>query len=126
METSKQSLSDLATIVSELSKTTHSFITETRSFIRNLEVQVGQLSKRIPGTPPNTLPSNTQVNPREECKAITIEVEAKSGENGLALNASEEVPIGRLMPILAEKLASGNTGRAFNAQTGRLSGIERQ
>ncbi|KAL4344850.1 hypothetical protein AHAS_Ahas11G0219600 [Arachis hypogaea] len=70
MEISKQSLSDLATLVSSLTKTTDSFINETRSSIRNLEVQVGQLSMRIPEIPPDTLPSNTEVNPREECKAI--------------------------------------------------------
>ena len=87
METPKQSLSDLVSLVSSHSKTTHSFITETRSSIRNLEVQVGQLSKSIPKTPPNTLPSNTEVNPREECKAITTEAEAKSKEDELALNA---------------------------------------
>ncbi|KAL4337268.1 hypothetical protein AHAS_Ahas12G0093200 [Arachis hypogaea] len=40
-ENSKQSLSDLATIVSDLSKITLSFITETRSSIRNLKAQVG-------------------------------------------------------------------------------------
>ncbi|KAL4391156.1 hypothetical protein AHAS_Ahas03G0216900 [Arachis hypogaea] len=62
METPKQSLPDLVTIVSNLSKTTHSFINETRSSIRNLEVQVGQLSKKIPEIPLDTLPSNTQVN----------------------------------------------------------------
>ncbi|XP_057719842.1 uncharacterized protein LOC130934272 [Arachis stenosperma] len=98
METSKQSLSDLATLVSSLTKTTHSFINETRSSIRNLEVQVGQLSKRIPEIPPNNLSNNTEVNPREEFKAITMEVEAELEENGKALNASEEAFIGRSTP----------------------------
>ena len=105
METSKQSLSDLATLVSSLTQTTHSFINETRSSIRNLEVQVGQLSKRIPEIPPDTLPSNIEVNPREECKAITMEVEAKLEENGKALNASEEAFIGRSTPRMLEGLA---------------------
>ncbi|MED6152714.1 hypothetical protein PIB30_094680, partial [Stylosanthes scabra] len=47
--------------------------------IRNLEIQVGQITKQltqITEKPPNTLPSNTIPNPREECKAIrVIEVE---------------------------------------------------
>ena len=42
IENSRQSLSNLATIVSDLSKTTLSFMTETRSSIRNLKAQVGQ------------------------------------------------------------------------------------
>ncbi|XP_016168729.1 uncharacterized protein LOC107611297 [Arachis ipaensis] len=67
-------LSDLATIVSNLSKTTHSFMAETRSSIRNLEIQVGQMSKKILEIPSNTFSSNTGVNPKEECKALTVEV----------------------------------------------------
>nr|XP_025612527.1 uncharacterized protein LOC112705759 [Arachis hypogaea] len=47
---------------------------ETRSSIQNMEIQVGQLTKRIPEIPSNTLPSNTEVNPKKECKALTIEV----------------------------------------------------
>ncbi|MED6139402.1 hypothetical protein PIB30_083526, partial [Stylosanthes scabra] len=47
--------------------------------IQNLEIQVGQIAKQltqITEKPPNTLPSNTIPNPREECKAIrVIEVE---------------------------------------------------
>ncbi|XP_015955328.1 uncharacterized protein LOC107479732 [Arachis duranensis] len=74
LETPRQSLSDLAAIVSNLSKTTHSFIIETRFSIRNLEIQIGQLSKRIPKIPSNTLSGNTEVNPKKECKALTIEV----------------------------------------------------
>ncbi|XP_057723945.1 uncharacterized protein LOC130939894 [Arachis stenosperma] len=50
---------------------------ETRSFIWNLEIQVGQLSKRILEAPSNTLPSNTAVNPKEECKAVSMEAEAE-------------------------------------------------
>ncbi|XP_015940550.1 uncharacterized protein LOC107466085 [Arachis duranensis] len=91
METSKQSLSDLATIIFDLSKTIHSFMTETKSSIRNMEEQIGQLSKRIPEIPSNTLPSNTEVNPREECKALRIGVEAETKEELLALNASKGV-----------------------------------
>ena len=71
-ENSKQSHSDLATMVSDLIKTTQSFMTETRSSIRNLEAQVGQLSKKITELPPSTLPSNTEENPKGECKAIDI------------------------------------------------------
>ncbi|KAL4275981.1 hypothetical protein AHAS_Ahas20G0161500 [Arachis hypogaea] len=50
---------------------------KNRSSIRNLEIQVGQLGKRIPETPSNTLLSNTEVNPKKECKALTVEAEAE-------------------------------------------------
>ncbi|XP_016192757.1 uncharacterized protein LOC107633665 [Arachis ipaensis] len=80
METLTQSLSDLATIVSNISKITQIFMVETRSFIRNLEIRVGQLSKKIPEIPSNTLPSKTEVNPKEECKTLTIETEVEPKE----------------------------------------------
>ncbi|MED6128626.1 hypothetical protein PIB30_099725, partial [Stylosanthes scabra] len=40
--------------------------------IRNLEIQVRQIAKQLTEKPPNTLPSDTIPNPREECKAIQI------------------------------------------------------
>lgn len=39
--------------------------------IKNLETQVGQIALAINGRAPGTLPSNTEVNPREQCQAIT-------------------------------------------------------
>ncbi|KAL4315105.1 hypothetical protein AHAS_Ahas15G0151800 [Arachis hypogaea] len=68
--TQSQSHFDLASVVAELSKSTHSFIQETRASLRNLEMQVGQLSKKIPERPPNTLPSDIVTNLREECKTL--------------------------------------------------------
>ncbi|XLU42168.1 hypothetical protein S245_036982, partial [Arachis hypogaea] len=70
--------------------TTLSFMTETRSSIRNLEVQVGQLSKRIIETPPSTLPSNTEKNPKRECKAITMTNMAEPGESKEDMSPSEK------------------------------------
>ncbi|KAL4300794.1 hypothetical protein AHAS_Ahas17G0236500 [Arachis hypogaea] len=89
-ENSKQSHSDLAIIVSDLIKTTQSFMTETRSSIRNLEAQVGQLSKKIIELPPSTLPSNTEENPKKECKAINTSHMAKPGEEEEAVISTEE------------------------------------
>ncbi|XP_061350974.1 uncharacterized protein LOC133296035 [Gastrolobium bilobum] len=57
--------------------TTNTFINEARAhnknqdaFIRNLEVQIGQLSKQVSERLPRTFPSDTIVNPKEHCKAI--------------------------------------------------------
>ncbi|XP_016164682.1 uncharacterized protein LOC107607221 [Arachis ipaensis] len=63
---------------------------ETRALIRNLEVQVGQLSKRIPERPPNTLPGDTKVNPREECKALTMAHEFMPKEAQVAKELEEK------------------------------------
>ncbi|MED6166693.1 hypothetical protein PIB30_111858, partial [Stylosanthes scabra] len=43
------------------------------SAIRNLETQVGQIARQLSTTLPNVFPSDTQVNPRGECKAVTFE-----------------------------------------------------
>ncbi|XLS77757.1 hypothetical protein HN51_061982, partial [Arachis hypogaea] len=94
-ENSKQSHSDLATIVSDLIKTTQSFMTKTRSSIRNLKAQVGQLSKKITELPPSTLPSNTEENPKRECKAINTSHMDEPGEEEEAVISTEEDLNGR-------------------------------
>nr|XP_025670136.1 uncharacterized protein LOC112769901 [Arachis hypogaea] len=100
METPKQSLSDLATTVSNLSKTTHSFVAETRSSIWNLKMQVGQLIKRIPEIPSNTVSSN----PKEECKALMVEVVTEPKEELKEIRAHEEIETVTLhAPVLREE-----------------------
>jgi len=42
----------------------------TESAIKNLEVQVGQLAKRLVDRPSSSFRANTEKNPKEECKAI--------------------------------------------------------
>ncbi|MED6214470.1 hypothetical protein PIB30_103417, partial [Stylosanthes scabra] len=71
---------------------TNNFMNETRATlknqeasIRNLEVQVGQIAKQLDERTPNTFPSNTITNPKEECKAIQLrsgkKVEKKNEES---------------------------------------------
>ncbi|XP_062103872.1 uncharacterized protein LOC133814989 [Humulus lupulus] len=48
------------------------FMTETRSSIRNLETQVGQLDNMLNDRSQGNLPSNTVVNPKENCQAISL------------------------------------------------------
>ncbi|XP_062113835.1 uncharacterized protein LOC133824849 [Humulus lupulus] len=52
------------------------FMTETQSSSRNLEMEVGQLESR----PQGNLPSNTEVNPKEQCHAISLRSDAKLEE----------------------------------------------
>ena len=40
--------------------------------MKNLEVQIGQLATTINAQQRGTFPSNTEVNPTEQCKAITL------------------------------------------------------
>ncbi|KAJ8568921.1 hypothetical protein K7X08_032658 [Anisodus acutangulus] len=47
-------------------------MTETRSSIRNLETQVGQLANMLNNRSQGNLPSNTVVNPKEQCQAIDL------------------------------------------------------
>ena len=93
-ENSEQNASNLANLVSDLSKATVSFMNETRSSIRNLEAQVGQLSKRITEIPPSTLPSNTEENPKGECKAIDISTMAEPTRGVEGVNPKEEDLLG--------------------------------
>ncbi|XP_014489940.1 uncharacterized protein LOC106752719 [Vigna radiata var. radiata] len=61
----------------------------TDASIRNLEVQMGQLAKKLEEKPVNTFRANTEPNPIEHCKAITTRsgkvlesvVVRKEGEN---------------------------------------------
>ncbi|XP_062119374.1 uncharacterized protein LOC133833134 [Humulus lupulus] len=53
------------------------FMAETRSSIRNLETQMGQLATLMANRAQGNLPSTTEVNPKENCKAITL----RSGKN---------------------------------------------
>ncbi|MED6126742.1 hypothetical protein PIB30_081328, partial [Stylosanthes scabra] len=76
-----QKPSELEIALQKLSQSTSTFLDQTQSFmqetranfknqeasIRNLEVQVGQIAKQLSERPPNTLPSNTIPNPKEEC-----------------------------------------------------------
>ncbi|XP_062103481.1 uncharacterized protein LOC133814549 [Humulus lupulus] len=48
------------------------FMTETRLSVRNLEMQVGQLVNMLQSRPQGNFPSNTKVNPKEQCNAISL------------------------------------------------------
>ncbi|MED6202420.1 hypothetical protein PIB30_105264 [Stylosanthes scabra] len=74
-------LEKLAQSTASFVQNTHSFMNETRSTfknqesaLRNLENQVGQLAKDLGQLTrsTNTFPSNTVVNPKEECKAVIL------------------------------------------------------
>ncbi|MED6142268.1 hypothetical protein PIB30_112034, partial [Stylosanthes scabra] len=58
---------------------TRAVLRNQEASIRNLEVQIGQIAKQLNQSAeksPNILPSDTIINPRQECKAIrVIEVE---------------------------------------------------
>ena len=56
---------------------------------------MGQLSKKVTELPPSTLPSNTEENPKGECKAINMTYMSEFGEEEEAVNATEEDLNGR-------------------------------
>ncbi|XP_048231232.1 uncharacterized protein LOC125370274 [Ricinus communis] len=51
---------------------TDTAVRNQQASIRNLETQIGQLSRMMAERQPGTLPSNTESNPREHAKAITL------------------------------------------------------
>ena len=61
---------------------------ETRSSIRSLETQIGQLATLMANRAKGDLPSTAEVNPKEHCKAITL----RSGTNyqGPSVKQNEE------------------------------------
>ena len=56
---------------------------------------MGQLSKRVTELPLSTLPSNTEENPKRECKAIDIINMAECTKEEKDVNPSEEDLLGR-------------------------------
>ncbi|XP_061360553.1 uncharacterized protein LOC133304518 [Gastrolobium bilobum] len=61
----------------QLAKTTNDHINETRAYhknqdasIRNLESQIGHLSRKLAERSQGQFPSDTIVNPKEDCKSI--------------------------------------------------------
>ncbi|XP_030479468.1 uncharacterized protein LOC115696721 [Cannabis sativa] len=50
---------------------------KTRSSIKDLQTQMGKLATQVATRPQGNLPSTTEVNPKENCKAITL----RSGKN---------------------------------------------
>ncbi|XP_057432285.1 uncharacterized protein LOC130725041 [Lotus japonicus] len=70
---------ELAQATSKLQVSTDSFINESgnnfknqEASIKNLENQVGQISKQLSERPPGMFPSNTVPNPRENISAVTL------------------------------------------------------
>ncbi|XP_061374780.1 uncharacterized protein LOC133316997 [Gastrolobium bilobum] len=69
--------SELEKEMIQLSKTTNDHINETRAYhknqdasIRNLESQIGQLSRQLAERTQGQFPGDTIVNPKEDCKSI--------------------------------------------------------
>ena len=75
------------------------------AFIHNLENQVGQIAKLLSERPQGSLPGNTEPNPREQLKAVTL----RSGKE-LKSNVGNE-------PDILDK-------KSFEAEKGKPSDVE--
>ena len=64
------------------------FMAETRSSIRSLETQIGQLATLMANRAKGDLPSTIEVNPKEQCKAITLR--SGKGYDGPTIDQNEE------------------------------------
>ncbi|XP_061348846.1 uncharacterized protein LOC133294212 [Gastrolobium bilobum] len=70
--------SELEKLVAQMAQHSNAFIEEQRAnnkntsaSLKNLENQIGQLAKQVSERIPGTFPSNTVINPKEDCMAIT-------------------------------------------------------
>ncbi|XP_062074984.1 uncharacterized protein LOC133778991 [Humulus lupulus] len=69
---SQEKTNELQAALLTLTNTLTHFMIETRASIRNLESQVGQLARMFNNRPQGTFPSNTIMNPKEQCNAISL------------------------------------------------------
>ncbi|XP_048228900.1 uncharacterized protein LOC125369783 [Ricinus communis] len=69
---------------------TDSALRNQQASIQNLESQIGQISKMLSKRPQGSLPSTTESNPREHCKAITLR-SGKQLSSSLPLGDDEDV-----------------------------------
>ena len=90
--------SDLENMMEQLTTNTMQFMAETRTIhqnqaaqIRNLEATISQLAEAIHNHPQEDLPSNTKVNPRENCHAITLRNGKEVGESSGTKRDGEKV-----------------------------------
>ncbi|MED6194021.1 hypothetical protein PIB30_024467 [Stylosanthes scabra] len=111
---------------------TNNFMNETKAIlknqeasIRNLEVQVGQIASQLTEKSPNTFPSNTITNPKEECKVIQLrsgkKVEKKieeSAENSSQIQQEkkEVTPSKAAEPIVKKPAEKRHQNRILQQQ----------
>ena len=75
----REKKADLESLMAKMEEHTNSFMAETRTalqnqsaLIRSLETQINQLANANNTRQQGTLPSNTVVNPKDHCNAITL------------------------------------------------------
>ncbi|XP_062118089.1 uncharacterized protein LOC133831706 [Humulus lupulus] len=73
------------------------FMTEKRASIRNSETQIGQLANLMTNCAQGNIPSTTEVNPKEQCNAISL-------RSGKELEEPSKKPI-QLAKVVNEKRA---------------------
>ena len=94
--------SKLEEVMTQLANNTSRFMTETNTNLHNqaasiqiLEVQVGQLANMLMGRQQGNLPSTTEINHKEQCKAITLrsgkKVEQTAGNKSVEREVKEQV-----------------------------------
>ena len=87
--------SHLEDLLGKMAEHTTKFIDETKTTlqnqsaqIRNLEVQISQLAMAQNARPQGALPSNTEVNPKEQCHAISLRSGKKLKEREVSEDAA--------------------------------------
>ena len=68
----EETMQQLATTIQTIMTSTNTNLKNQAATIHNLEVQVGQISNLLTGRPQGLLLSNTEMNPKEHIKVITL------------------------------------------------------
>ncbi|XP_031264274.1 uncharacterized protein LOC116122580 [Pistacia vera] len=90
---SQEKKSNLEEMMVKFLSTTETRIQNQEASIKNLEAQIGQLANIISGRQQGHLPSDTERNPKEQCKAITLRDGKVIGEEESQKKAESEVEL---------------------------------
>ncbi|XP_073119798.1 uncharacterized protein [Henckelia pumila] len=85
-------------------------LTNVSAFIKNLETQIGQLANALNNQQRDVFPSNTEVNPREQCNVVTL----RSGKE-LAIDNPKAVDDEEVEEIVVESKNSDKKNSSKSA-----------
>ena len=132
--------SHLEDLIGKMAEHTTKFMDETKNAlqnqsaqIRNLEAQISQLAMAQNARPQGALPSNTEVNPKEQCHAISLrsgkklierevpelsrsqKIEEPAVEKEAEKVATEQLPVTPLLPNVPfpQRLKQGKLDKQF-------------
>ncbi|XP_075521327.1 uncharacterized protein LOC142554548 [Primulina tabacum] len=103
----REEKSNLEQMMSKFISATETRLQNRDASIKGLENQIGQLAKMIASREPDTLPSNTETNPKEQVKAISL-------RNGKVLEPEEKEKEDQGKEVVGKHTALCDLGASIN------------